>query len=77
MREQILKLLAEIRPEIDYQVNTNFIEEGLLDSLDIIRLVTELDEKFNISIDGSDIIPENFQGLREIENLVRNKGGNS
>lgn len=75
MKEQILKILLEIRPEIDYKVDCNFIENGMLDSLDIIRLVAELDDLFGISINGADIIPENFKGLNEIENLIKTNGG--
>jgi acyl carrier protein len=75
MKEQILKILSEIRPEIDYKVDCNFIENGMLDSLDIIRLVAELDDLFGISINGADIIPENFKGLNEIENLIKTNGG--
>lgn len=75
MKEQILKILSEIRPEIDYKVDCNFIENGMLDSLDIIRLVAELDDLFGISINGADIIPDNFKGLNEIENLIKTNGG--
>ena len=75
MKEEILKILSEIRPEIDYEMDTNFIEEDMLDSLDIIRLVSEIDEKFNLSIDGADITPDNFQGLKKIENLIKSYGG--
>ena len=56
-------------------MDTNFIEEDMLDSLDIIRLVSEIDEKFNLSIDGTDITPDNFQGLKKIENLIKSYGG--
>jgi acyl carrier protein len=75
MKEQILKILSEIRPEMDYTNDCNFIENGMLDSLDIIRLVAELDDLFGISINGADIIPENFKGLNEIENLIKTNGG--
>ena len=75
MQEQILKILSEIRPEMDYTNDCNFIEDGMLDSLDIIRLVAELDDLFGISINGADIIPENFKGLNEIENLIKTNGG--
>jgi acyl carrier protein len=75
MKEQILKILSEIRPEMDYTDDCNFIENGMLDSLDIIRLVAELDDLFGISISGADIIPENFKGLNEIENLIKMNGG--
>lgn len=75
MKEQILRILSDIRPEIDYKEDCNFIENGMLDSLDIIRLVSELDEIFNISINGSDVIPDNFKGLNEIENLINTNIG--
>jgi acyl carrier protein len=75
MKEQILKILSDIRPEIDYTNDCDFIENGMLDSLDIIRLVTELDETFDISINGADILPDNFKGLNEIENVIKTNGG--
>jgi len=46
----------------------------MLDSLDIVTLVAGLDEKFSISIDGSDINPENFTKIDSIVNLLRKKG---
>lgn len=71
---QIISILSEIRPEYDFSQNLNFIEEGMLDSLDIVTLVNGLDEKFSISIDGNDIIPENFSSLELIANLLKKKG---
>jgi len=71
---QIISILSEIRPEYDFSQNLNFIEEGMLDSLDIVTLVNGLDEKFSISIDGNDIIPENFSSLELIANLIKKKG---
>jgi acyl carrier protein len=75
MKKNVLGILSEIRPEIDYTIDCNFIENGMLDSLDVIRLVAELDEKYHISINGDDIIPQNFKGLSEIETLIKNNGG--
>ena len=71
---QVISILSEIRPEYDFSQDLNFIEEGMLDSLDIVTLVTGLDEKFSISIDGNDIIPENFSSLELIVNLLKKKG---
>ena len=68
MREQIIKILTELRPEFDFtQEGVNFIEEGMLDSFDVVNLVDELDTTFGISIDGVDIIPENFASVEAIE----------
>lgn len=74
MRQQIINILQEIRPEFDFNQDINFIEDGMLDSFDIVSLVTTLDEKFEISIDGMDIIPENFSTINAIVNLlIKNK----
>jgi len=70
MKETILKILTEIRPEFDYSKSLNFIEEGMLDSFDIIQLVDALDNTYGISIEGTDIIPENFANVNSITQLL-------
>jgi acyl carrier protein len=74
MKEKIVKILTDIRPEFDFkQEDINLIEEGMLDSFDLVALVTELDETFGISINGVDIVPENFSSVDKIENLLTKK----
>lgn len=75
MREQIIKILTELRPEFDFnQESVDFIEEGMLDSFDMVNLVSELDATYGISIDGVDILPENFATVEAIENLLKKNG---
>lgn len=75
MKTQIIEILNNIRPEFDFaSITENFIEEGMLDSFDVITLVTELDEKFVISIDGVDVMPENFSSIAQIEELIIKNG---
>lgn len=75
MKDQIIKILTEIRPEFDFsQENVDFIEEGMLDSFDLVTLVSELDSSFGISIDGVDILPENFCSVDAIANLLIKNG---
>lgn len=75
MKEKIIKILAELRPEFDFtQKGVDFIEEGMLDSFDLITLVNELDKAFGISIDGVDILPENFCSVDAITNLLIKNG---
>ena len=52
----------------------DFIEEGMLDSFDVINLVTALDREFGISIDGTDVLPDNFSSVENIEALLRKNG---
>lgn len=75
MKEQIIKILNDLRPEFDFsQEGVDFIEEGMLDSFDVVNLVTELDQTFGISIDGVDILPENFATVESIEKLLKKNG---
>lgn len=74
MREKIIAILSELRPEFDFTEEVDFIEEGMLDSFDVVNLVTELDSTFGISIDGVDILPENFASIESIENLLKKNG---
>lgn len=75
MKEQIIRILSELRPEFDFtQEGVNFIEEGMLDSFDLVTLVSELDSTFGISIDGVDILPENFSSVDAIAALLVRNG---
>ena len=75
MKEKIINILTELRPEFDFTVeNIDFISEGMLDSFDMVALVSELDSQFGISIDGLDIVPENFSSVEAIETLLKKNG---
>lgn len=74
MEHTIIRLLTEIRPEFDFSVSTNFIDNGMLDSFDIVTLVVALDAEFGISIDGTDILPENFSSVNNISKLLNKNG---
>lgn len=65
-----MTILSELRPECDFTQSVNFVEEGLLDSLDIVAIVDSVDETYNISIPGGEILPENFCSIEAIVNLI-------
>ena len=74
MKEKMIAILNGLRPEFDFSESVNFIEEGMLDSFDVINLVNELDSTFGISIDGIDVLPENFSSLENIMELLKKNG---
>ena len=74
MKEKVLEILSNIRPEFDFTEDVNFIEEGMLDSFDVVTLVSDLDTTFGISIDGVDIVPENFSSIDALINLLKKNG---
>jgi acyl carrier protein len=68
------EILKEIRPEFDFTASSDFIADGMLDSFDLMTLVATLDKTFGISIQGTDIVPENFKNLQTIGALLRQSG---
>jgi acyl carrier protein len=70
VHEKILAILKSIRPECDFQNSSNFIQDGYLDSFDIVLTIAELDKLFGISILGEDIIPENFVSIDNLCKIV-------
>lgn len=70
MRERILKVLIEANKEIENNPDANFLTEGLLDSFEIVNLVMDLEDEFEIEIDPEDVIPDNFDTLDAITMLI-------
>ena len=73
--EKIYEILANIRPEFDFKNAEDFIAEGLLDSFDMVTLVSDLEAEFGIIIDGLDIVPENFVSAETIKATIEKNGG--
>lgn len=71
MKEKILEILQDIRPEVDFNDSEDFIEDGYLDSFDMANLIAHIEDKFGISILGEDILPENFTNLETIERTIK------
>lgn len=73
--EIVYKILEDLRPEFDFRESDSFVEDGFLDSFDIVSLVSEIEERFSISIDGLDVLPENFESVDAIVRLIEKSGG--
>ena len=70
MKEQILEILNDINEDVDYETETALIDDGILDSFDIVSLVSELNSNFDINITVVDLVPENFNTLSAMTALV-------
>jgi chitin disaccharide deacetylase len=69
--EIIVAILKDIRPEYDFIGVDDFFAKGMLDSFDLTVLVSSLEERFAISVDGADIVPENFRNVDAIASLLK------
>ena len=73
MNDRIMSILCEVCPEVDFETETELIDEGILDSFSVIQIVTNLMEEFDIYIDADDIEPENLNSFEAICELVQTK----
>ncbi len=70
MKEKILEILNDINPDIDYETETALVDDDLLDSFDLVTLVSDLNSGFDINITVVDFVPENFNSLSALTALV-------
>ncbi|MGP1370063.1 MAG: acyl carrier protein [Eggerthia catenaformis] len=70
MKEQVLEILQELKPGVDFTSSTSLVDDGLLDSLDVMNLSVELNDEFDIEITPLDVVPENFNSVEAITALV-------
>ena len=68
--EQLLDILKELHSDIDFETEEGLVDEGILDSLDIVTLITEINDAFDISIPAEEIIPDNFNSAAAIWALI-------
>ena len=68
--DELLELLEDIKPTVDFRTCTGLIDDGYLDSFDILSIVSELNDAFGIEISPVDIIPGNFNSAQALWNMV-------
>lgn len=68
--DEIMEILEEARPDVDFTKETRLIDDEILDSFDIISIVGELNDAFDIEINVNDLLPENFNSVEAIFELV-------
>ncbi len=70
MKEEILKILKEFRPDIQADNREDLIDAGILDSLDIVNIVAEMESEFDVSIPVEEVVPENFNSAASMEAMI-------
>ena len=68
--EKLLKILNDLHPEVDFEANESLVDDGILDSLDIVSLVTEIYAEFDVTIPAEEIVPENFNSAKALMALI-------
>lgn len=68
--DELMEILEELRPDVDFENETGLIDNGILDSFDIVSLVTALNDAYDIEIKPNNLVPENFNSRDAILALV-------
>ncbi|MBR4580496.1 MAG: acyl carrier protein [Lachnospiraceae bacterium] len=69
--DELIELLEEIRPDVDFKTEEYLVDGGILDSFDIITIVGEMKDKFGIEPSVEDIVPEKFNSVRAMYELIQ------
>lgn len=69
--EKLLKILKGIRPDVDFENEKALIEDGILDSFDVVSIISEMDDEFGVQIKITELDPENFNSAESIWALVQ------
>ena len=70
MKEQVLEILTEIRGDVDFENETKLIDDNILKSLDIVAIVGEFNDEFDVEISVEDLVPENFNSVDAMVELI-------
>ncbi|MBQ3730450.1 MAG: acyl carrier protein [Muribaculaceae bacterium] len=69
--DKLLELLKNIRPDVDFENETELIDEGILDSFDVVSIISEIDDAFGVQIRINELEPENFNSAEAIWSLIQ------
>ena len=68
--EELLDILKELHPDVDFEHCDKLIDDKILDSIDIVSLVAEINDAFDVSVPAEEIVPENFNSAQALFELV-------
>lgn len=67
---ELLAILSDLHPEVDFETCDTLIDEGILDSFDIVTIIAEVNEEFDVVIPAEEIVPENFNSAENLYALI-------
>ena len=71
MREEILEILTDLMPNVDFDNATSLADDGIIDSINVVNIVTELAIAFDVQVPFEALVNENFNSVDAIVNLVK------
>ena len=68
--EKLINILLELHPDVDFEKEESLIDDMILDSFDIISLISEISDEYDVTIPAEAIIPENFNSAKKLYELI-------
>lgn len=69
--EPLIQILKSLHPEINYETCDTLIDDNIIDSFDIVTLIAEINEEFDVAIPADEIIPENFNSAKALWQIIQ------
>lgn len=71
--EKLIAILNDVRPDVDFSAEKSLIDDGIIESLDIVAIVTGIMDEFDVEISVDDLLPENFNSAEDILAMINSK----
>ena len=68
--DELLDLLRNVKPGVDFESEENLVDDGILNSIDVISIIAEIQDRFGVTIPSDEIIPENFNSAKAMKDLL-------
>lgn len=69
--DKLIEILSELHPDVDFATETGLIDNGVLDSFDVVTIVAEVDDNFDVQIPAEELVPENFNSAEALYALIQ------
>lgn len=69
--EKLNAILTELHPDVDFETANTLIDDGILDSFDIVTIVAEVDAEYDVQIPAEELVPENFNSAQALYDLIQ------
>ena len=66
-----MEILKELHPEADFEQCSTLVDDKILDSFDIVSIIAEIADQFDVTISAEHIIPENFNSAQALYSLIQ------
>ena len=69
--DELLEILTDLHPDVDFETCDTLIDDKILDSFDIVSIIAEINDVFDIVIPAEEIVPENFNSAEALYDLIQ------